>query len=1034
MLGQFSSRHSQSCSVAVVNPNTSQRQHKERVMKTRIRSLTGSLFLLSLVVLLALTQIGCDQFVCSDSSQCTNGQVCMNNACVPNNDNTNDPCANVTCQTGETCRDGACVSTAPDKSSCKVNPGRGCSCEATTECPSLYVCLGGTCTTCTSDDQCRAGRPSAKCVKTSSGVGFCRSECEITKECQSDEICNTTAKVCAPKCTRQEDCADDEYCTQNVCRKKKCSSKNQCNAGEICVDEKCVPGCDNSDDCPKGSTGAYCQDQKCVPGCQSDSDCGADDKYCSDEGQCVITTRRCSTAKPCPQGQACSKGYCKPSGCNTDSDCGDGSNGVCKEGRCYPKPGTCNADKDCPDTSYICKRGVCEKGCRNSRTCPALTICDTDNEKCVPGACKKDADCPQGYECRQNFCREIPKPSEPADEPSSEPVADGGTTDGGEPTPEKPVETKPEVDDGRCETNNECKLIDPTKPVCQQSTGKCVECFEPLHCTGVKDRCVQNKCIQCGNNQDCKNINKGNVCVQSVCYECLSHGDCPTAKPVCKPGANNNRLQNKCVECQDSSDCTGNPSKPVCDTAKNVCIAKPVEPASEPSTEPTEPATDGGTTDGGASEPTPEPQPEVKPECLKDSDCTKAQKCTAGKCVAAACVGNPQYKNCRRSGQQAICSDTCERTFECEHGQWVDVSSSNQEICDGKDNNCDGNIDEGFKVGDSCQSGTGGCKAIGKLVCNSTQNGTVCDAQPSQGTPEKCNGKDDDCDGSVDEDFSNLGKDCSNGTGACKVSAKYVCKADGSDTMCPAQAKQPTTEKCNGIDDDCDGNIDNGVPGTGIECSSGSHCTKDQQTGQWSCKGTCKTGTTACDSNGAITCQNETLPTDELCDGLDNNCNDIVDDGKAETVVYCYRACQDDWVTGSKRTLCPPKVNGVYDGTITYRGKHYLVAEQVASIPDPNNPANQLKRTSHQCRAHVWPNGDPTKTPYTESQFKALNVKRPDGTTGRPIGCVIVRTTYAKVRLGGGTLNNVAPQQNTFCPKKDYTSADKVVEIATCGN
>ncbi len=46
------------------------------------------------------------------------------------------------------------------------------------------------------------------------------------------------------------------------------------------------------------------------------------------------------------------------------------------------------------------------------------------------------------------------------------------------------------------------------------------------------------------------------------------------------------------------------------------------------------------------------------------------------------------------------------------------------ETCDGKDNDCDGAIDEGFTLGLACTSGTGACESAGQTVCAAGGQGT----------------------------------------------------------------------------------------------------------------------------------------------------------------------------------------------------------------------------------------------------------------------------------------------------------------------
>jgi hypothetical protein len=84
---------------------------------------------------------------------------------------------------------------------------------------------------------------------------------------------------------------------------------------------------------------------------------------------------------------------------------------------------------------------------------------------------------------------------------------------------------------------------------------------------------------------------------------------------------------------------------------------------------------------------------------------------------------------------------------------------------------------------------------------------------PGCQTPEKCDGKDNDGDLVVDNGFANLGQSCTAGVGACQRTGVFVCSPDGSTTVCSAVAGAPSPETLgppcsDGIDNDCDGKTD----------------------------------------------------------------------------------------------------------------------------------------------------------------------------------------------------------------------------------
>jgi hypothetical protein len=208
------------------------------------------------------------------------------------------------------------------------------------------------------------------------------------------------------------------------------------------------------------------------------------------------------------------------------------------------------------------------------------------------------------------------------------------------------------------------------------------------------------------------------------------------------------------------------------------------------------------------------------------------------------------------------------------------------ELCNGLDDDCDGQIDNGNpESGQPCQTGNAGVCAAGVTTCEA---GALACAPSMSASAEVCDGLDNDCNGQIDDGVGG-GQACNTGMPGICADGQTSC-ANGSVECIPVTG--PQAESCNGVDDDCNGQVDNGNPGGGGACNTGM-------------PGICAAGTTQC-SGGGLVCQQNQGAGNEVCgNGLDDNCNGQVDEG-------CNTCAHDLCVTGVALTLgCHPCVNQV---------------------------------------------------------------------------------------------------------------------------
>ncbi|MBN1772829.1 MAG: hypothetical protein JXB32_16280 [Deltaproteobacteria bacterium] len=707
-----------------------------------------------------------------------------------------------------------------------------------------------------------------------------------------------------------------------------------CNDDDVSVHPSrfdCLAGAEEDCDTECGSTGSRTCDDSCEW-----SACAVPAEACANgvDDDCDTLTDELE------------EGQCRPGAVVAcTSSCGSAGTGLCTEAclapasdACTPPAEVCNnLDDDCdtltdngfacvPRTSVACTTSCGTLGsgsCTDTCELPAAAACTAPDEECNG----VDDDCDTGID--EDFACVRGRPTAC--------TTTCGTT-------------------GSTTCTDACEL--PTDGSCEPPTEACGNGVDD-DCDGETDELTPEQCepgaaVDCAT--DCGSTGSGicsELCLPPEGIDCVPPGEeCNAADDDCDGLTDDGFVcaRGMSVACNTSCDTLGT----------GACTDECALPAPAACTPPAE------TCNG------------------RDDDCDTVRD-EDFDCVRGTIV--PCRTTCGTTGS-GICTPACEAP------DGLAACTASEQCGNGVDDDCDTATDE---------PGPGEC-APGTTVactttCGTTGSGT-CTAgclppAPASCTPpaETCNAVDDDCDGATDETYACIRSHSTNCTTTCGSTGSGTCT---SSCNIPAPAScTPPAETCNGADDDCVGGPDNGFPcvrgATGVDCT-----TTCGSTGTGTCTAACTLPTgTAC------------TPPIEICNGSDDDCDGQTDEAggviacrpgttrTSPTCSSCTQTCTGSCTWGD----CVEYCNGLDDNCsgITDEGCGCLGGwQRVTGVPTTRN----LRAIGGTAWNNIYATGDSgTILHYDGSSWTAMT----SGTTdtlwtvgwGRTTGTHPVTTWFA---------------------------------------
>ena len=725
-------------------------------------------------------------------------------------------------------------------------------------------------------------------------------DCDDLVDCHAKDVCNFTSGECIfPDAMDGTLCDDADPCT---------------------IDDMCINGtCVGMDKVPIPIAMGGCNDMN---PCTNET-CDAN------TGDCIYVnnTLPCDDGDPCTINDTCINGACvgisKLSLSLLDGGCLDDNQ--CTLDQCHPIHGNCTykllIGNSCNDMNACTANDTCTVvadpisvqcigqniTCTDGNTCTDDT-CDTqtgcvftpnDNNTCLVDP---DDPCKGGF-CWGGMCEGDILHCDDM-EPCSEGECDGGTC------MYQPVLQGEPCDDGDSCTENDVCL-----------NGQCVgtprTCDDQNECTDDSCDTLLGCIHQANNNNTCTdgNLCTDDQCVNGICQStpvsCVDDGN-PCTDDFCDTNTGNCVHPDNSLPCDDGDPCT---QLDIC--SNGVCTG--FDPVDCTTNDPCK----SSSCDSNTGMCVLTDLPDLTP-------CPDADLCTTDQCMSGTCIHTPIVCDDQNVCTQDFCvSGNCVFTniyAPCDDGLFCTVNDHCYNgTCQGEPNDCgeDGLFCNGVLT---CNENTDMCE----LVPTDCDDGNAC-------TVDICDEMNDTC---THTPIAGVGDPCGIDTGACEKGTKHCVTVNNNPVFVCVGDIGPEMESCgvngtgNGIDEDCDGIVDEGCgtncawpqdcppllchtalcvnhtcvyeDNNGIPCDDGDLCTINDICLNGICQGTPKSQVLI--ANGG--CHDNNECTDDSCDPMDGGClytqnNSTCDDGFFCTV---NDICVNGMCTGTPRQ-CPNPQN-----------------------------------------------------------------------------------------------------------------------------